>query len=123
MRTRTLVQSNHLELRATGGIVHTRERYFSTDSTTTGMEGLVGVAFRAFRYDRPKLDASIASSVYPSLSIQGRVRMQHDLRLSYELVKDFMLTVTLFDAFDSKPPAEGAAKNDFGSTFGVTWNF
>ena len=52
----------------------------------------IGVAFRAFRYDRPKLDASIASSVYPSLTVGGRVRMQNDLRLSYELLSDFMLT-------------------------------
>jgi hypothetical protein len=30
---RMLAQSNHIELRATGGVVLTRERYFSTDST------------------------------------------------------------------------------------------
>ncbi len=120
---RTLVQSNHIELRATGGLVLARERYFSTDSTTLSMEGLAGVSFRAFRYDRPKLDASIASSVYPSFTVGGRVRWQNDIRLSYELVKDFMLTLTVFDAFDSKPQAVGAPKNDFGTTFAATWTF
>jgi hypothetical protein len=120
---RTFVQSHHIELRATGGLVLTRERYFSTDSTTTGLEGLIGVSFRAFRYDRPKLDASIASSAYPSLTVSGRVRLQNDIRLSYELVKDFMLTVTVFDAFDSEPQAAGAPKNDFGTTFAATWTF
>ena len=121
--TRTLAQTNHLEFRATGGLVGTRERYFSSDSTTYGMEGLIGAAFRAFRYDRPKLDASIASSVYPSFTVGGRVRMQNDLRVSYELLSDFMLTMTLFDAFDSKPQSVGAPKNDFGTTLGVTWTF
>jgi hypothetical protein len=120
---RTLVQSNHIELRATGGLVVARERYFSTDSTTTSMEGLAGVSFRAFRYDRPKLDASVASSAYPSFTVSGRVRWQNDVRLSYELVKDFMLTLTVFDAFDSKPQAVGAPKNDFGTTFAATWSF
>lgn len=121
--SRMLAQSNHIEFRATGGLVVTRERYFSTDSTTTGFEGLVGASFRAFRYDRPKLDASLTSQAFPSFSIGGRVRMQNDLRLSYELVKDFMLTGTLFDTYDSKPQAAGAPKNDFGSTLAISWTF
>ncbi len=121
--TRTMTQSNHIEFRASGGIVLTRERYFSTDSTTSGFEGLLGAAFRAFRYDRPKLDASLTSQVFPSFSIKGRVRMQNDLRVSYELVKDFMLTGTLFDTYDSKPPAEGIPKNDFGTTLAISWTF
>jgi Protein of unknown function, DUF481 len=120
---RNLVQSNHITLRATGGLVLTRERYFSTDSTTTGFEGLVGVVFNAFRYDRPKLDASLTSQAFPSFTVQGRVRLQNDLRVSYELVKDFMLTLTFFDAYDSKPQAAGAPKNDFGTTLAVTWTF
>ncbi len=121
--TRTMTQSNHIEFLASGGVVLTRERYFSTDETTSGFEGLLGVAFRAFRYDRPKLDVSLTSQAFPSFTIQGRVRLQNDLRVSYELVKDFMLTVTLFDAYDSKPPAEGIPKNDFGTTLAISWTF
>jgi hypothetical protein len=121
--TRTLTQSNHAELRASGGLVLIREQYFSTDSTTSGVEGLLATAFRAFRYDQPKLDAYLSVQAFPSLSIQGRVRLQTDLRLSYELVEDFMLTATVFDSYDSKPQAVGAAKNDFGTTLAITWTF
>ena len=121
--TRMLAQSNHIEFLGSGGIVLIRERYFSTDSTTTGVEGLLGAAFRAFRYDQPRLDVSLSSQAYPSFSIQGRVRLQNDLRLSYELLKDFMLTATLFDAYDSKPPVVGAPKNDFGTTLAITWTY
>jgi hypothetical protein len=120
---REMVQSDHIELRITGGLVLTQERYFSADSTIGGVEALAGAAFRAFRYDRPKLDGSVTSQLFPSLSVQGRVRMQNDLRLSYELVKDFMLTGTIFDAFDSKPQAPGAPKHDFGTTLAITWSF
>jgi hypothetical protein len=121
--SRTLAQSNHLEFRATGGMVLTRERYFSTDSTSNGFEGLLGASFRAFRYDRPKLDVSLTSQTFPSFSVGGRVRLQNDFRLSYELVKDFMLTGTLFDTYDSKPQVAGAQKNDFGTTFGISWTY
>ena len=55
--------------------------------------------------------------------MQGPVRLQYDVRLSYELLKDFMLTGTLFDTYDSKPLVEGAPKNDFGTTRAITWTY
>jgi hypothetical protein len=120
---RTLWKDNHSNFWTTGGLVITREQYFSTDSTSYGLEGLIGAAFRAYRYDRPKLDASVSSQAYPSFTVSGRVRWQNDLRVSYELVSDFMLTVTLFDSFDSKPQSLGASKNDFGTTLAISWTF
>jgi hypothetical protein len=120
---RALSRSNHIDLRASAGLVLTRERYFSVDSTSTGVEGLLGIWFAAFRYDHPKLDASVSSQAYPSFTVDGRVRLQNDLRVSYELVKDFMLTVTVFDSFDSKPQAAGVTKNDFGTTLAISWTF
>ena len=120
---RMLVRSNHNDFWATAGLVVTRERYFSTDSASTGFEGLLGASFSAFRYDSPKLDATVTSQLYPSFTVSGRARWQNDLRVSYELVKDFMLTVTLFDTFDSKPQSEGAPKNDYGTTLAISWSF
>ena len=120
---RTFSRSNHAEFGAIAGPVVTRERYFSTDSVSVSLEGLIGVVFNAFRYDSPKLNAAVTSQLYPSFSIQGRVRWQNDLRVSYELVKDFMLTVTLFDSFDNKPQSAGAEKNDYGTTLAISWTF
>jgi hypothetical protein len=119
---RNLTQSNHITLRLTGGLVAVRERYTFADTTSMGWEGLVGMTFNAFRYDRPKLDVTLSSQAFPSFSVAGRVRLQNDLRVSYELVKDFMLTTTLFDSYDSKPPAD-VEKNDFGTTLAITWSF
>ncbi len=120
---RTISKSNHAEFGAIAGPVITREHYFSTDSTSVSFEGLIGVVFNAFRYDSPKLNASVTSQLFPSFTIQGRVRWQNDLRVSYELVKDFMLTVTLFDSFDNKPQSTGAEKNDYGTTLAISWTF
>lgn len=121
--SRTLAQSNHVDFRANLGLMVTREQYFSSDTTSHGLEGVVSAEFNAFRYDQPKLNASIKSQAFPSFTVQGRVRLQNDLRVSYELVKDFMLTFTLFDSYDNKPQAVGAPKNDFGTTFAISWTF
>jgi len=120
---RTISRSNHAEFGAIAGPVITRERYFSTDSVSVSLEGLIGAVFNAFRYDSPKLNASVTSQLFPSFTIQGRVRWQNDLRVSYELVKDFMLTVTLFDSFDNKPQSTGAERNDYGTTLAISWTF
>ena len=120
---RVLSRTNNVDFWITGGLVLTREQYFSSDTTTTGYEGLLTGSFSAFRYDRPKLNLSVVSRVYPSFSVPGRVRLQNDLRVSYELVKDFMLTVTFFDTFDSKPQSATAAKNDYGTTLAISWTF
>jgi Protein of unknown function, DUF481 len=121
--TRMLAESNHIEFLASGGLVLTRERYFSSDSSIAGFEGLLSAAFRAFRYDAPKLDASLTSTAFPSFTIGGRVRLQTDLRVSYELISDFMLTASLFDTFDSKPPSDVASKHDYGTTLAITWTY
>ena len=120
---RTLARSNHNEFLTTAGLVLTREKYVSTDSASTGFEGLLGASFSAFRYDSPKLDASVTSQLYPSFSVSGRVRWQNDLRVSYELVKDFMVAVTLFGAYDNKPQSVDAPKNDYGTTLAISWSF
>ena len=120
---RTLARDNHVEFWAIAGPTVTSERYFSNDSTSLSLEGLIGVVFNAFRYDSPKLNASMNSQLFPSFTIQGRVRWENDLRVSYELVKDFMVTVTLFDSFDNKPQSVGAPKNDYGTTLAISWSF
>jgi hypothetical protein len=118
-----LIETNDSELLASAGMVLNRERYISTDSASTGIEGSLSAAFRAFRYDQPKLDAQLTTQAFPSFTIRGRVRLQTDVRLSYELIKDFMLTVTAFDTFDSKPPSEVASKHDYGTTLAISWTF
>lgn len=120
---RTVAETNHLQFGYSGGVVLARERYYSTDTAAVSVEALAGVVFNAFRYDRPKLDASLRSDLFPSLTIAKRVRWQNDFRVSYELVKDFMLTTSIFDSFDSRPQSQGAPKNDFGTTLAVSWTF
>ena len=118
-----VVQSNVLTLRAGAGLVLVRERYYDVDDATYGLEAAISGQFEAFRYDRPKFDVTITTTVYPSLTEWGRVRIDGDSRVSYELVKDFFLTFSVFDQFDSRPPDVTASKNDFGTTLAISWSY
>jgi len=119
----TGMQTNQHLLRISGGVNLNREQYVGSDTAAVGGEGVVGGDFLAFRFDSPKLDINTSFYVFPSVTDLGRVRMQFDNRVSYELLKDFTVSLTFYDSFDSRPPSEIAAKNDFSVTFGLGWKF
>jgi hypothetical protein len=103
---RFLGRSNRMELSAAGGAVVTQERFSVEAGATeeTSLEGLLAVGWSAFRFDSPKLDFSTTFALYPSFTQAGRVRGQGDLRLKYELFKDFNAGILFTDTFDSDPP-------------------
>src|SRR5262245_5997906 len=123
--SRVLQRSNETELSAGAGLVGTQEQFSSTtgDTRKTSLEGLVALTARAFHFDSPKLDVGLSFALFPSLSDAGRVRGQGDVRLQYELFKDFMAGILFNDTFDSRPPETGAAKNDYITTFTIGWSY
>jgi hypothetical protein len=122
--SRTVRQTNSMELSLAAGLVATQEQYSPASGKTTNssLEGLLALNWDAFRFDSPKLDFNTSASVFPSLSQAGRVRSQADVRLTYELFNDFDAGVRLSDTFDSRPP-EGATKNDYIVTLTIGWSY
>jgi len=128
--TRMVKQSNRAELALSAGLVGTRERFSlvdsaaaSPDTTATNLEGVLNLTWSAFRFDSPKLDFSTSLTAYPGLSDLGRLRADLDLRLKYELVKDFFVGLTFTDTFDSRPPDPNASKNDFVTSLTIGWSY
>ena len=121
---RMLQQTNQMELSLGAGLVGTQEQFNSTASGTenTGLEGLLAANWDVFHFDSPKLDFSTDVAMFPSLSQAGRVRGQGNLRLVYELFKDFNTGIRLTETFDSRPP-EGATKNDYVVEFTIGWSY
>ena len=120
---RYMVQNDALELSLGAGAVLMHERYLGQDDGSTTVEGQITGQLSAFRYNSPKLDLSTSLNVYPGISDWGRIRIDFDTRVSYELIKDFYLTLSLFERYDSRPPSETAAKSDFGTTLSISWSF
>jgi hypothetical protein len=120
---RYMVQSDEMEFTLGAGAVVLHERYLGQAEGSTTVEGQVSAQFDAFRYNSPKLDLSTSLMIYPGITDWGRVRIDFDTRVSYELIKDFFLTLSLFERYDSRPPSETAAKSDFGTTLSISWSF
>jgi hypothetical protein len=60
---------------------------------------------------------------YPSLSNIGRQRLQLDSAFKRELVKDFFVSLNLYDTYDSRPPNPSADRNDVGIVVSLGWSY
>ncbi|MGH7676687.1 MAG: DUF481 domain-containing protein, partial [Gemmatimonadales bacterium] len=87
---RFLVQTNRGTFQASGGLTYTSER-FSASGSTSNVEAFLGAELAFFRLDRPKADIRATLATYPSLTDPGRVRVDFDARIAYEVLKDFTL--------------------------------
>lgn len=119
---RFLVHSNRAILSFGGGLSTSREVPLDGASTQE-LELLVSARHSYFTYDTPKTDLAMSVNLYPSLTSWGRVRIELDGRLSREVVKDFTVGFSIYDSYDSRPPTEGARRNDVGLSLNVGWTF
>ena len=119
---RYLVQSNQKQLIVYLGLLGNHEQPVDGEDKYNG-EAVVGGRYSYFMYDFPKVTISASLQVFPSLTTGGRVRLEASASAKREIVSDFYLSLSIYDSFDSKDPSTGLAKNDWGPTLSIGWQF
>jgi hypothetical protein len=119
---RYFVQSRRDKLLGALGLSVNRERPTEGESTTD-VEAMAIVSYDRFAYDFPKVDISVALAGFASLNDGGRYRLEADVGLKRELVRDFYATLRGYESYDSRPATEGSPLNDYGVTFALGWSF
>ena len=112
-----LVNSRRHRVDVFGGLVVNAEKFTGLPSEQTP-EGLLGTAYRL----RSRVDIDLSLSVLPSLEDSDRVRSMFDGTLSLDVISDLDLKLTVYNRYDSQPPA-GNEKNDAGMTLGLSWSY
>lgn len=120
---RFLRQTNYTIILVGAGLTYTHETFVSSTGQSNNLEAVFSGELDFFRKDSPKTDIKLTLATYPSITDWGRVRLNADARVARELIKDFTVSLTLFDRFDSRPPSTTARKNDFGTTVSLGWTF
>jgi len=126
---RQLFRTNRHQADAYLGLAGSHEWYVDTTEASgkrqlSNLEASIAGSYRAFRYDSPELDFTANVQAYPSLSDWGRVRFEGDLRVRYEVLKDFFVTVAFQTSIDSRSPtADRQATSDYTTTLSLTWKF
>ena len=91
---------------------------FEGQPSNDSFEGILGSRYRL--RSLADLDASLI--VFPSLDDGDRYRVQFDASLSFDLFSDLDFKTTVYDRYDSQPPA-GNANSDYGITVGLSWSY
>jgi hypothetical protein len=118
---RTFLKSNRALFAGIAGFVYTNEKYTAElESNRSNAEILTGLAFTRYRFRSSELQTYLL--VFPSVTDFGRVRADLSGYWKWEIVSDLYWKFSVFDNFDSRPPAE-SPKNNFGVTSSVGWSF
>lgn len=119
-----VTQTNHGSLRTMAELQWTNEQFTGEEQVSNNMEVNLGAQGEYYLFDSPKTDITSSLSLLPNLTDWGRVRIEFDARLSYELLKDFTIALNLRERYDSRPPSETTTnKNNFSTTLSVGWTF
>ena len=89
----------------------------------TNLEALFAFDWANFSYDFPKTDIEIKTVLVLGLTDWGRYRAGVDARISRELFRDFSLVVKGYYDYDSRPPTEGASKEDYQVSLAIGYTF
>src|SRR5262245_35201878 len=119
---RNLVHGRRQQLRSGLALSVNREKPLEGE-TTTNLEAVLLLTYDLFSYDFPKVDVYADLAGFAGLSDWGRTRLEVDVRVKRELLKDFTVSLRVYESYDSRPPTEGADKNDYGASFGLGWTF
>ncbi len=116
---RYLLRSSSQYLALGGGLAWTNEQY--TDAAIPTKDSAEAYAGTEFMTERLKVvDVLTRFTWYPSLTIDGRYRLNYKLNVDANLPGDWYWRVSFFDNYDSLPPAQ-ISKNDYGwsNAFGL----
>ena len=119
---RDFVKTNRQRFSTGGGLSVNRE--FPVDAEDfTNVEAVLYAAYSLFSYNYPKTSVDVMSTVFPSFSDTGRVRVEVSAQVRRELWSDFTVAFSVYDSYDNRPPTEGAKKNDVALSLSLGWTF
>ena len=110
----SFVNTNFTRFYGALGLQATREN--SSGENQNNIEGIIASSYSVFIYDDPEVSFSLSAQLIPSLSNLGRMRVNVDSNLKWEIFNDFFLKWTFYYNFDSRPLSETAEKNDWAVT-------
>jgi len=119
----TPLKSNHHRMLASAGVSLNSE--LATDSTNTSESleiALVG-SYSRFFYDTPKVALDTSLEVFPSITEQGRVRVNYGIDWSREIVSDLTFTLNFYFKYDNKGTSGEGPERDYGFGTGLGYSY
>lgn len=109
---RYLLQTDRMDFQVNGGLAISGEE--RTDGKAqSSLEGVIRSSFDYFVLSTPMTRLSANMSIFPGITESGRIRIDTNVRLRNEFVRDFFWDLTFYSNYDNQP-AQGADERDYG---------
>jgi hypothetical protein len=111
------------DLSVSAGLDVSSERFSDGRAPSDSLEALVGMDYALSALGGRERTLTAGFTVFPSLSLKGRVRFEAKLSARRELFRNFFFNLQFFDSFDNRAADSEATKNDLGVTTSLGWSF
>lgn len=122
-----LVRTVEQDLVLLVGIDGASENFSDERDDTESMEAIIGLAYDLYMLGDRDFTVAAAATVFPSLSVKGRVRTEVSIDIRRELWEDFYLPVRGFFSSDNtggQADNQGqGSTNDYGLTLGIGYSW
>jgi len=115
-----LISTNKLFLALSSGLTYNIEAYTDETPDKNSTEIFTTLSYNMF--DFKDIDLVTSANFYPSISEKGRVRLDYNIRIKYDLPLDFYIKTEFTLNFDNQPATNGS-EIDFIFTTGFGWEF
>jgi len=120
---RIIKQSNRALFVLSAGLQVTRENLVDQTDDVDSLESYFAGRLDWFRYETPELDWSTNLQIIPSLTESGRVRVEFDTNLKWEIIGDLFWQLEFYSSYDNQSQSETGSSNDQGVITSVSYDF
>jgi Protein of unknown function, DUF481 len=112
----------HSQGKSITGFVINEEHNINNQRNTSVEWELLG-NYNFFSFNKPNFSLSTTQTAFFSLSQKERIRLDGDITISWEMLKDFSISLNFYHNYDAKSPISNGPKVDYGFVAGLNYKF
>jgi hypothetical protein len=118
-----VLSTQHTRIAAISGLVINQEKSFEDEKAGFTSEVPIQLDFKFFKFSKPELSVSFYQNAYFSLTQQGRLRLDSELRTDWKVISDFTVNLRFYYNYDNKPLSGTGVNYDYGIVFGIGYKW
>ena len=115
------VRTPTVRFEVNAGLAGNREN-LQDDTTATSVEGLIRSSLDIFKLSVPSTRLSASVNVFPGITESGRLRVNTNISLRNEIIRDLFWDLTFYSTYDNQP-VQGAENEDYGIVTSIGASF
>lgn len=116
------IHTNDMLLSAQGGLVGNREWYTTQTDAQNNLTLVLTNRFKYFIYESPGISLDSYLYFYPYITDLGRLRINYNFTLDWEIINDFYWALTFNLNYDNKPQSQEENKVDYNINTGLKYS-